>query len=124
MHDNSYLSLKKALPWDICIILATMFSVFSVGFVTLLILISKGGLGHLDSVVISARNILANLSPPAGWTFHGIYSYGYLLKDPIGNWIKLKDGDFVEGLGAVHGVNKNRHLIIGGYILKNSRPEF
>jgi hypothetical protein len=50
MHDNSYLSFKNPLPWPICIILATMFSVFSVGVVTLLILISKGGLGHLDSV--------------------------------------------------------------------------
>lgn len=55
--------------------------------------------------------------PTDGWSFHGIFDGGYLLNNPNGDWIIVRNGQLVEGLGQVAGVDQYRQILIGKYLI-------
>jgi hypothetical protein len=70
---------------------------------------------------IKVRNVFGDESPTTGWSFHGIFDDGYLLNTPSGDWVILTNGQFVEGIGRVSGVDSSRQLVIGAHIIPLSR---
>lgn len=59
--------------------------------------------------------------PTDGWSFHGAFDGGYLLNNPAGDWVIVKVGEHVEGLGRVSGLDRDRQLLIGKYLISTSR---
>lgn len=55
-----------------------------------------------------------------GWLLNGIYNEQFLIQTPSGEWKTSKIGDKLEGLGLINGLDKERNLIVGQYLIKLS----
>lgn len=57
------------------------------------------------------------LETAVGWVLNGIYNNSYLIETPTGEWLTKSNGDKLDGLGQIKGIDKNSNLIVGDYLV-------
>jgi|GEM_PF-2996475 len=65
------------------------------------------------------------LSQPAkvaeGYELNAVFPNGYLIKDRSNEFITVKEGDKIKGLGLVDGLDREGHLRVGGFKIIGNR---
>jgi hypothetical protein len=74
-----------------------------------------------DSSVRATDGAAAKPGPAEGWSLNAVFESGYLVKGPHEQFVSVKKGDSIEGLGQVIGLDPNGNLKVGEHTIQAVR---
>ncbi len=57
------------------------------------------------------------LQRASGYIVNGIFDDKYLIQTPSGEWLAVKAGDTIKGLGVVEGLDNSNNVVVGEYVI-------